>query len=217
MLIIKACGIQGEDQECEVIKQQADLYGVPVKVITPSSKDALRKALSSGEEHDYIYLSTHGNDQGICNHDSSLDVSWRELGEILCESECMNEDCLLMLSCCRGGLNQVAYTLFYCCPNISYVIGPRQSLTTPEMLIAYNVLMYNTINRDVDPVVSCKKVEAATDLRMVCFDRLEVEAEASYVLMAEKFDRENSDDLETSETTVKDLLGFEDGTKINQD
>lgn len=59
----------------------------------------------------------------------------------LCATGCMNDDCILMLSCCRGGLMQVAYTLFYYCSHISYVLGPRQSLTSADMHICFGFFL----------------------------------------------------------------------------
>jgi protein-disulfide isomerase-like protein with CxxC motif len=98
----------------------------------------------------------------------------------------MNEECVILLSCCRGGLNQVAYTLFLSCDNVSYVIGPRQSLAPAEMLISYNILLFNMEFRRMDAVVACKKIESATDMRFVCFDRLEVETEPTFIAQQEQ-------------------------------
>ena len=101
---------------------------------------------------------------------------------------CMKPDCIIMLSCCRGGLNQVAFDLFYCCTKISYIVGPRQSLTSDEMLISFNVLLYNLEHRNVDPIIACEKIKAATDLRFFCFDKLETEGELAYLIRAEQYE-----------------------------
>lgn len=45
--------------------------------------------------------------------DESHDVicmTWADFSTKLCAAECMNDDCILMLSCCRGGLMQVVKT-----------------------------------------------------------------------------------------------------------
>jgi len=182
ILIIKACGVAGEDQECKNILTQAKMYGISTDLISPTNVTELTAGLQNGQKYDYIYLSSHGNDQGLCNHNQTLDISWFDFGVLLCSSMCMNYDCILMLSCCRGGLNQVAYDLFYCCRKIAYVVGPRQSLASHDMLICFNILLYNLTHRGLDPIVSCEKIKAGTDIRFVCFDKLEVEIETSYLL-----------------------------------
>lgn len=190
LLIIKVCGVAGEEQECKSIQAQAELYGIESKTIAPKSVDDLKNELEKYGSFDYIYLSTHGNEEGICNEDNSIDTSWLEFGNLLCITHCLNEDCILMLSCCRGGLNQVAYQLFWCCGDISYIVGPRQSLPPADMLISFNILLYNLTHRNLDPIVSCEKIKCGTDIRFVCFDRLEIEAETGYIKRYEELELE---------------------------
>ena len=190
MLLIKACGVQGEEQECMNVQIQADLYGIVTTMAEPKTIEELRSVLENGAKYDYIYLSSHGSAEGLCNHDNSIKLTWLDFGLMLCESACMKENCILMLSCCRGGLNQVAYDLIYCCENISYVVGPRQSLPAHDMLISFNIFLYNVRHRGLDPIVACEKIKAGTDIRFVCFDRLEVEAEAGYILKHHYYQQE---------------------------
>jgi hypothetical protein len=182
ILIIKACGVPGEEHECRNIQTQAQMYGINTTVITPKSVDQLKTGLSNNVKYDYIYLSSHGSPTGLCNHDKSLDISWFDFGVLLCESMCMKENCILMLSCCRGGLNEVAYDLFYCCEKISYIVGPRQSLPPTDMLISFNLLLYTITFRGLDPIVACEKIKAGTDIRFVCFDKLEVQSDLAYIM-----------------------------------
>lgn len=181
MLIIKACGGKDEDKECKIIETQAEFYGIKTKTIIPKSKEDLKEKVSTDEPYDYIYVSTHGNDEGMCNESSSLDVSWIEFGLMLCEQQTLSKDSILMLSCCRGGLNQVAYDLFNSCPDISYVVGPRKSLIAEEMQICYSLLLFLMVQKDVDPVVACERIKAATDIRFFFSDRLEAEVEPAYL------------------------------------
>lgn len=182
ILIIKACGVVGEEEECISVKSQMELFNVSHEVIEPKDVAELESELNQRGRFDYIYLSAHGNDKAFANKDQSLYVLWEDFAGILCNTGCMNIDSIIMLSCCRGGLNQVAYQMFSSCPMISYVIGPRQSLRSAEMLIAFNVIFYNIMFRGIDPVVACEKAKAATDLRFVCFDRLEVEVDPAYMM-----------------------------------
>jgi len=206
ILIIKACGVVGEDQECNNIKTQAEMYGISADLMSPTNVTELTEGLNNGNKYDYVYLSSHGNDQGLCNHNQTLDISWFDFGVMLCSSMCMNYDCILMLSCCRGGLNQVAYDLFYCCTKIAYVVGPRQSLAAHDMLICFNILLYNLTHRGLDPIVSCEKIKAGTDIRFVCFDKLEVEIEPSYLLRIAAYERLMKEQLNQARQNANEPL-----------
>ena len=213
MLIIKACGVKNEDSECKIIETQASLYGIDSKIIEPKNKAELKEMLVTEKPYDFIYVSTHGNDEGMCNKDESLDVSWIEFGLMLCENMTLSEDSILMLSCCRGGLNQVAYDLFNSCPAITYVVGPRTGLEAEQMQICYSILLYLIVARDIDPVVACEKVKAATDIRFFFSDRLEAETEPAYFARTEynrpRFDAllEEMDAIEAA--ALKEELGLE--------
>ncbi|OOQ58302.1 hypothetical protein [Mucilaginibacter pedocola] len=190
MLILRACGSAGEDKECVNIKAQAELYGISVHDHCPKTNEELIQALNGGETFDYIYLASHGNEEGFGNEDGTIDLTWMNFGTQLCTATCMNEDCIILLSCCRGGLNQVAYTLFYCCEKIAYIAGPRQSLYPYDLLIGFNILLYNLEHRGIDPIVACEKIKAGTDIRFVCFDRLETESEPAYWMHIKRFNPE---------------------------
>jgi hypothetical protein len=180
MLILRACGSEGEDEECINIKAQAELYDIEVHDKCPKTNRELIEILNEGQTFDYIYLASHGNENGFGNEARTIDFTWMKFGTELCNSMCMNEDCIILLSCCRGCLNQVAYALFYCCAKISYVVGPRQSLYPYDLLIGFNILLYNLEHRGIDPIVACEKIKLGTDIRFVCFDRLETESEPAF-------------------------------------
>ena len=133
----------------------------------------MESILSSNGAFDFIYLSAHGCADSFASEDEEVNVTWADFSTKLCAAECMNDDCILMLSCCRGGLMQVAYTLFYYCSHISYVLGPRQSLTSADMHICFGLFLYNMEIRNTDPVVACEKIKCATDQRFSCYDREE--------------------------------------------
>ena len=173
ILVLEACGSSNEPHECNGICEQARLYGIEVVCIAVKNNGELKNILSSNGSFDYIYLSAHGCSDSFGSEDEEVDMPWNEFGGLLCSSGCMNDDCILMLSCCRGGLMQVAYTLFYHCTHISYILGPRQSLTSADMHICFGVFLYNVEVRNTDPVVACEKIKCATDQRFSCYDRQE--------------------------------------------
>lgn len=173
ILILKACGSSDEPHECNGICEQAQLYGIEHVCKCVHDNVELEKILSSTGLFDYIYLSAHGNSEGFASEDGKVDMSWQKLATMLCHSNCMNEDSILMLSCCRGGLMEVAYDIFLTCQDICYVLGPRQSLNSADMHICFGIFLYNMEIRHVDPVVACEKIRLATDQRFSCYDRQE--------------------------------------------
>ena len=173
ILILKACGSSDEPHECNGICEQAQLYGIDSVCKCVKDNEDLESILCSYGLFDYVYLSAHGDSEGFASEDGEVEMSWKKLAMLLCQSKCMNEDSILMLSCCRGGLMEVAYDIFLTCQQICYVLGPRQSLTSADMHICFGIFLYNMEIRGVDPVVACEKIKLATDQRFSCYDREE--------------------------------------------
>ena len=175
ILILKACGSKDEPLECESVCKQAKMYGIEPICKEVTNNTDLDVVLSSYGSFDYIYLSAHGCAELFASEDQQVYMNWEDFASMLCSHGCMKDGCILMLSCCRGGLMQVAYTLFYNCSHISYVLGPRQSLTSQDMHICFGIFLYNMVVRNTDPVVACERIKAATEQRFSCYDRQEEE------------------------------------------
>ena len=150
ILILKACGSSDEPHECNGICEQAQLYGIESVCKCIKDNEDLESILYSHGLFDYIYLSAHGNSDGFASEDETVNMSWQKLAMLLCKSKCMNEDSILMLSCCRGGL-----------------------MASADMHICFGIFLYNMEMRRVDPVVACEKIKLATDQRFSCYDREE--------------------------------------------
>jgi hypothetical protein len=180
MLIIKACGTKGEENECRIIQEQAKAYGLSTRVVEATDEYDLEVKLQSDDPCDFIYVSSHGDEYSMCNESRTLDLSWIEFGTILCESGNLKSETIIILSCCRGGLKQVAYKIFHSCPGVRYVVGPITSQSSEQLHICYANLIYSVVCRDMDPVVACRKIEALTDIRLFFSDRLEVETEYGF-------------------------------------
>jgi len=142
ILILKVCGGSDEPHECNGICEQAQLYGIESVCKCVKDNEDLENILYSHGLFDYIYLSAHGNSEGFASEDEKVNMSWQKLAMLLCKSKCMNEDSILLLSCCRGGLMEVAYNIFLTCQQICYVLGPRQSL---PLLICISVSVFSCI------------------------------------------------------------------------
>lgn len=173
ILVIKACGSSDEPHECNGICEQAQLYGIESVCKCVKDNEDIENILYSHAFFDYIYLSAYGNAEGFASEDGKVNMSWQKLAMLLCKSKCMNEDSILMLSCYRGGLMEVAYDIFLTCQQICYVLGPRQSLSSADMHICFGIFLYNMEMRRVDPVVACEKIKLATDQRFSCYDKEE--------------------------------------------
>lgn len=173
ILVIKACGSSDEPHECNGICEQAQLYGIESVCKCVKDNEDIENILYSHAFFDYIYLSAYGNAEGFASEDGKVNMSWQKLAMLLCKSKCMNEDSILMLSCCRGGLMEVSYDIFLTCQQICYVLGPRQSLSSADMHICFGIFLYNMEMRRVDPVVACEKIKLATDQRFSCYDKEE--------------------------------------------
>ncbi len=133
----------------------------------------------SGEKYDYLYFAGHGS--GTCFGDEKTFIaSWSEIGSIICSTNCLNNGAIVMLYCCKGGLNTVTYQLMAACPAIEYVCGAKQNMKNIDLIIGFNVFMYNIENRNIDPVLAAQKATLATEIRFECFDRTEVEASPLY-------------------------------------
>lgn len=195
LLVLKACGSYDEPHECKGICEQAELYEMEVVCKNVHNNGDLDQILALNGQFDYIYLSAHGDKLGFKSEDGRVRMSWIKMAELLCAYDSMNEDSILMLSCCRGGLLEIAYKMFLTCQKICYVLGPRQSLTSADMHICFGIFLYNTEIRHVDPVVACEKIKLATDQRFSCYD-----------IQEESINFEN----------FKDQNGFDDTTALDE-
>lgn len=193
ILILWACGHKDEPLEIKSIKNQAELYWISVVEQCVNLKEDLESILNDNGEFEYIYLSAHWNNLWFCNEKKTLELEWFDFWTILCASWSLKQWWVLMLSCCRWWLNEVAYDMFWNCEFIEYIVWPRQSLTSADMLVGFQLLMYNLEYRNLDPIVACDRVLKWTDIRFKCFDRMETVSTTAYLRRADEWDNyENS-------------------------
>ena len=182
MLILACAGLINEAEEIESINLQAKLYDIEVTSKFIKNEKELFDTLKESVKYDYVYLSAHGDENGFSDNDGEIDIKWTDFGESLNDNDCLAEDSHLLLSCCRGGLNDVAYDLINFCSNIAYIVGPRNNLTTEETLMGFNSYLYSVEYRELDPVIATEKIRSFIDLRYICFDSLEVKTEPAYLM-----------------------------------
>ncbi|MDX1940293.1 MAG: hypothetical protein SFU99_07065, partial [Saprospiraceae bacterium] len=187
-LILGCSELDSEEREINIIETQAELYGIEPIKYGLTSFDDLVEALNLGIQFDFIYLSAHGDEIGFSDQSGNIDVSLKEFGEMLHNNNCLTKNSYLLLSCCRSGLNDVAFDLINFCPGIQFVCGPRLSLSTEEIVMGFSIFLYNIAYKDIDPVIACDKIRNSTDLRFICFDRLEVVTETAFLLRTQKYE-----------------------------
>jgi len=204
MLILQTLKTADENHEVKCLVSKCSLLGITPQTVQISSEEELDEILSKRKKYDFIYLSAHGGTEGFSNDDDTLFLSWEDLATKLCQGKNMTKKCIVMLSCCRGGLNEVAYTLFHLCDDIQYVCGPRQDLSSCELSIAFHIFLFNYFERNLDPIEAAKKVKKGTGIRLVCFDRLETRTTEGYSKYVEE-NFENNDEFSTIDE-IKEIV-----------
>ena len=166
------------DLSVQEIYCHAKHYGINPSHVDVSSIEQLRSKLQ-GRKLDYIYFAGHGNETCFSDNQSFL-TSWSEIGQTICESNCLNPNSIILLYCCKGGINTVAYQLIAECNQISYICGAKQNMTNIDLIIGFNVFLYNVESRNISPVIAAEKSRQATDIEFECFDRIAVESNPQY-------------------------------------
>jgi len=216
MLILQCSDHKQELEEIASIKAQSKLYEFDIKVKKPRTARAMRYALRTKEKYDFIYISAHGDASGFNNQDKSFKMSWLDFAYEICVTECLEDNGILLLSCCRGGLNEIAYDMFWGCPLISYICGPRQELESLESIIGFNILLFNITYRNLDPIVACERIKLGSQIRFKCFDRLETIGEPAYIMRTEFYESEEAKDEPKllSNATLKELKSIKEEVEL---
>jgi hypothetical protein len=169
-----------ENFEIANISSQANLYGIVVHLERVNSYGDLYVALCKGVRFDYIYLASHGCEDYFGNISGTMKVTWSQFSMLICYSAVPNKGAIFFHSCCRGGAAQVAFQMFSSCELIDYVCGPRHLLKSVDLITAFNLFLYFIEVKKIDAVRSAEKVLSATDIRLICFDQVEVAMDLSY-------------------------------------
>jgi len=158
--------------EVDNIKSQVELYGIVVSVYKVITLEELKLALKSGR-YDYIYLATHGCEDSWGSVSQELQITWIKFAAEVCVSGVSKPGAIFLHSCCRGGLQKVAYDMFACCEQIQLICGPRYKIKSRDLLMAFNLFLYYIEVKGIDPIVAADKVLISIDIRLHCTDRVE--------------------------------------------
>jgi hypothetical protein len=123
----------------------------------------------------YIYLDAHADRLGFGSADNKLRLSWIEFASALCQAHCLEEDAILFLACCRGGLRSTADLLFDNCDQIAFVCGPHWKITSYDLPVAFHVLIYNLESRNEEPRTAVRRASKALGFRFMFYDRADWE------------------------------------------
>lgn len=174
VLIIKAsCDIC--KNELDHIKTIVEMLDMSPLVVTLTDMATLQAEIQGKGPFKYVYLCTHASPYSFGEADGSKAYHWEDLATALCSSECLDSDAILMLACCRGGLQSVANVLFLFCDHIDYICGPRWTLTCADISTGFHVFIYNMESRHEQPSVAVKRASDATGYDFFCYDRVESE------------------------------------------
>lgn len=180
ILILKASE-DIESAEISNISSQIEMYGIESDIYTVSSYSELYGVLFRDISYDYIYLASHGCETHWGNVSGTVEITWMQFASLVCASSVAKPGTIFLHSCCRGGISQVAWQMFACCPSIEFVCGPRHNISPVDLITSFNLFLYNVEVRQIDPVRSAEKVLIATDIRLLCSDRVEAATETGYV------------------------------------
>ncbi|MBV4356500.1 hypothetical protein [Pinibacter aurantiacus] len=180
MLVLRASEDISNAEIVNICSQIAQ-YGIKADIEEIDGLEKLTTVFKSGKQYDYIYLATHGCESSWGNISGSVSITWIEFAALTCITDVLKPGAIFLHSCCRGGLNQVAWQMFACCEKIEFVCGPRHNLLAVDLTIAFNLFLYNLEIKRIDPVRAAEKVLDATDIRLTCFDKVETVSDIAYV------------------------------------
>jgi len=175
ILIIKAsCDIC--NNEIEHIKTIARMFSmIPEEITLRTDMNDFQTEITGKGPFQYVYLCAHANPHFFGEADGSAIHSWEDFAAAICAARCLDNEAVLLLACCRGGLKTVAETLFSNCEHIDYICGPRWTLTGPDISTGFHVFIYNMMSRREQPSTAVKRASKATGYDFFCYDRIEHE------------------------------------------
>lgn len=160
-------------QERGQIQAIARLIGIAHDELTIKSVEDVYGLASDGKKFDYIYLCGHANENDFGEANGGQGISWTDFAMALCNVDWLNPQGVLFLATCRGGLPQIAHTMFSVCGKIDYICGPLWTVDMHDLTTAFHVFIYNLEIRGEEPSVAIDRAFRSTGRRFFCYDRVE--------------------------------------------
>jgi hypothetical protein len=141
--------------------------------------DELEKFLGTQNqlEFDYIYVGSHGNEEGIASCSSGTDfIRWADFGVVLCNSSGLKNSTVLMLGCCKGGIKRGALTLFSRCQRFNRICGMQCNLNGPDAALAFQTFVHAS-RQHLDDNTIAARVSAGLGKQFSVLSRYEMDVE----------------------------------------
>lgn len=164
MLFIRATGdIDIKDIHLGMLKGYCQQFGIEFILRQVYNHDTLNQALHQTNKVDYLLLGGHGESHGFGNN-NGFEISWQQLTDIICESNCLNSKAQVILYCCKGGQQKIACSIIQSCPNIENLIGVKEEYESLDLLSGMFVFLYNRERMGMNPRKSMEKASNATSI-----------------------------------------------------
>jgi hypothetical protein len=162
------------------IKRVCGLTGVEVVVHDYTGDEALEEFAMNNGKFDFLYIAAHGAHH--CFGEDAGPISrWADFATILCRTSVLNENAVLFMGCCHGGLKKVSLILFSLCDQISSVCGPRWTVNLAEVPVAIHVFLHNLLINQIEPQYAAERTAAALGIYFPYYNRYELETEIIYL------------------------------------
>ena len=131
------------DEHLDVFKALVSIKGMEFIAKDVSTIDQLKQGLRESSCK-YVILGGHGNEEGFGDN-KELSLRWNELGQIICESGCINNviDAKIFLHCCKGGIVNAACQFMNACDKLDFVVGAINEERSIDLLAAFSNLFHN--------------------------------------------------------------------------
>ncbi|MBI3410770.1 MAG: hypothetical protein HY040_20735 [Planctomycetes bacterium] len=162
------------------------------------SDAVFEKFAESSNKFDFLYIAAHGAHHCFGENAGPI-ARWADFATILCRTSLLNENAVLFMGCCHGGLKKVSLILFSLCDQISSVCGPRWTVDLSEVPVAIHVFLHNLLINQIEPQYAAERTAAALGIYFPYYNRYELETEILYL-------RINAVNIEPDYTSELDQL-----------
>jgi len=164
MLFIRAAGdIDIKDIHLGMLKGYCSQFGIEFILKQAYNHETLLNALQHNNEIDYLLLGGHGESNGFGNN-NEFEVTWEELTDFICTSNCLSDHAQVVLYCCKGGQQKIACSIIKRCPNIQNLIGVKEEYESLDLLSGMFVFLYNKERMKMTSKNSLRKASSATSI-----------------------------------------------------
>lgn len=144
----------------------------------------------------YVILGGHGNEEGFSDN-KELSIKWSELGQLICESGCINNviNAKIFLHCCKGGVVNAACQFMNACEKLDFVVGAINEERSIDLLAAYMNLFHNielaTIKSNNEDALHRAQYSSGVLLQHFSREKYDAETRTFFCETCKKYEEEN--------------------------